>query len=334
MSLPSGYAAMTYARVADLDGDGRLDLVYKADATTVVAALNRSDASAGDGSDGSQADATVPTDGGADAAGNGSCSQDGWCSELPMGSTGSTGSFYGVWGSGPNDVWIAGDTMLHWDGSALAPANSGTTQPLQGVWGSGPNDVWSVGDHGTILHWDGSVWSPSPNDQPDASFAGVWGTGPNDIWAFGCVFLPAPEAACTPVILRWDGSVWSPSPGYLNRLYGLWGTGPNDIWAAAYADGPPMHWNGSYWPQGSASGEYAVPRCIWGFEAQRHLGRWWSGSLALERIDLELWFPQRRSRSRVRVFGEAAPVTSGSLAAMVPYHSGMVRLGRPARVGR
>ena len=29
---------------------------------------------------------------------------------------------------------------------------SGTTEPLNGVWGSGPGDVYVVGDSGTIMH--------------------------------------------------------------------------------------------------------------------------------------------------------------------------------------
>jgi len=203
-------------------------------------------------------------------------------------SIGSRGPFLGVWGSGPSDIWMVGGSIQHWNGSTLAPADGGTTRLLRGVWGSGPQDVWSVGEAGTILHWNGSTWGPSPNDRPDVSFAGVWGTGPNDVWAFGCAPVPGgtPTAtACEPAVLHWDGSAWAPSPGYVNPLYGLWGAGPNDVWGAALSDSGPVHWNGSSWTRGGASGEIPVPLCIWGSAADDiwaagHSRLWhWNGSI-------------------------------------------------------
>jgi hypothetical protein len=70
-------------------------------------------------------------------------------------------ALFGVWGSGPNDVWAVGSkgTIVHWDGSTWSPSPSGTTEQLFDVWGSGPNDVWVIGRNGTLLHWDGAVWS-------------------------------------------------------------------------------------------------------------------------------------------------------------------------------
>ena len=71
---------------------------------------------------------------------------------------------YGVWGSGPDDVWAVGDrgTIVHWDGGRWSSIPSGTTQRLVSVWGSGPSDIWAVGEFGTIVHWKGSGWAVVP----------------------------------------------------------------------------------------------------------------------------------------------------------------------------
>jgi len=35
---------------------------------------------------------------------------------------------------------------------------SDTTVPLSALWGSGPNDVFAAGEKGTIVHYDGTRW--------------------------------------------------------------------------------------------------------------------------------------------------------------------------------
>ncbi len=82
----------------------------------------------------------------------------------------------GLWGTGPNDVWVAcsqsnpAGAIQHWNGSSWSPitmgidsmgpdaiwgsgpgdVSSGTTNDLYGVWGTGA-EVWVVG-YNTILH--------------------------------------------------------------------------------------------------------------------------------------------------------------------------------------
>ncbi|MBM4395265.1 MAG: hypothetical protein FJ087_06200 [Deltaproteobacteria bacterium] len=74
----------------------------------------------------------------------------------------------GVWGSGPTDVWVIGEShVLHWDGHGWSVAVTGPgSRNLYGIWGFGPEDVWLLGmkwhdgvlGTGQILHWDGSYW--------------------------------------------------------------------------------------------------------------------------------------------------------------------------------
>src|SRR6185436_15168757 len=78
----------------------------------------------------------------------------------------------------------AGGTIVRWNGSAWSSVASGTPNHLYGVWGSGPSDVWAVGDVGTILHWDGSAWWKVPSGTTH-DLRGVWGSGPSDVWAVG-----------------------------------------------------------------------------------------------------------------------------------------------------
>jgi hypothetical protein len=71
---------------------------------------------------------------------------------------------------------------MHWDGTAWTRFESGTQWPLFGIWGSGPNDVWAVGRYGTVLHWDGASWSAVPSNTT-AELVGVWGNGTGELWA-------------------------------------------------------------------------------------------------------------------------------------------------------
>jgi hypothetical protein len=57
------------------------------------------------------------------------------------------------------------------------------TNTLYGVWGSGPNDIYVVGLGGVILHSNGDgVWQPEASGTL-ANFVDVYGSGPNEIYA-------------------------------------------------------------------------------------------------------------------------------------------------------
>jgi hypothetical protein len=59
----------------------------------------------------------------------------------------------GVWGSGANDVYIAGSQLLHsGDGSTFAAVTLPATVDWSAVWGSDAANVYVVGAGGTIVH--------------------------------------------------------------------------------------------------------------------------------------------------------------------------------------
>jgi len=59
-------------------------------------------------------------------------------------------SLTGVWGSSANDVFVVGDRILHYDGTAWTEMASPASDWLNGVWGSSANDVFAVSRHGLI----------------------------------------------------------------------------------------------------------------------------------------------------------------------------------------
>lgn len=72
----------------------------------------------------------------------------------------STPELTGVWGTDANHVWAVGanGTLLFFDGTAWTALFSGTGDNLNAIWGSGPRDIWVAGDGGA-RHFNGTAWS-------------------------------------------------------------------------------------------------------------------------------------------------------------------------------
>jgi len=87
-------------------------------------------------------------------------------------STGVDAILYGLWGTGPSDVWaVGGDpfgvgprpVILHHDGegwSSVPVPAAAEGKMLYKVWGTAANDAWICGQAGVVLHWDGADWTP------------------------------------------------------------------------------------------------------------------------------------------------------------------------------
>lgn len=121
---------------------------------------------------------------------------------------------------------------------------------LYGVWGSGPNDVWAVGARGdfsmssaVVTHWDGAAWTGvdlmlSPGD---TRIEAIWGSGPNDVWAVGA------RGESAALVLHWDGARWiERDAAGMPALTAITGRGPTEI-AATGRDGTVWRWNGAAW---------------------------------------------------------------------------------------
>ncbi len=145
-------------------------------------------------------------------------------------STGVDAVLYGVWGTGPDDVWtVGGDpagigprpALLHWNGAqwdaaAVPPEADGRI--LYKVWGSATDDVWAVGEGGVILHFDGGSWSSVAS--PSSSTL-LTVSGPSPLAAVG-------GGASAVALERSEGGAFVPVPvrGASSGTGGQTGSGP------------------------------------------------------------------------------------------------------------
>jgi photosystem II stability/assembly factor-like uncharacterized protein len=100
------------------------------------------------------------------------------------------GFFGGIWGTSPNDLYIASDNgsiaRTDDDGLTWTVQTTPTDNPLNALWGTG-DDVWAVGSGITILHTTdhGAHWVAEKQGVSSNQLYGVWGTGPGDVYAVG-----------------------------------------------------------------------------------------------------------------------------------------------------
>lgn len=174
--------------------------------------------------------------------------------------TSGAGSLSGVWGTGPDDVWVvggsdAGGEIHHFDGAtwseAALPAG---VSLLAWAWGFGPDDVYAVGLDGSVVHYDGSAWSTLDSGTTDDLW-GVFGFAPDDLWIVG----GTPDQG-EPVALHYDGATFTPrpvDPGQNSRaataLFKVWGI-DGDIYAVGQR-GLILEWDSGAWVERFAGPE-------------------------------------------------------------------------------
>lgn len=120
------------------------------------------------------------------------------------------GALSGVWGSGPDDVWIVGGWMdeaqiFHFDGGDWSEAEAPDVPLLAWVVGWGPDSALSVGVDGAAASWDGNAWT-ALDTGVDGDLWGVWGASPDDVWIVGG---DAGDPASDPILLHYDGDTFT-----------------------------------------------------------------------------------------------------------------------------
>lgn len=143
----------------------------------------------------------------------------------------------GVWASGPDDVYVVGQSSIfHYDGARWVLVSPQTDQWLYDVWGSGPNDVFVVGSQGLILHYDGERWSEQASPFEGESLRAIHGSGPDNVWAAGD----------RGTIRRFDGRGWRDvDPEVDLNLVSIWAGGPDRVYAASQTT--VFHFDGDSW---------------------------------------------------------------------------------------
>jgi len=105
-----------------------------------------------------------------------------------------SGTYRAVWGSGPDDVYVAGNAyegdfghgrLIRWDGSGWCVVElPEATRSLTSVWGSGPGDVWVGGSSGELFHYDGSQWTAVESGTAE-SIDDIGGASKDAVFAVG-----------------------------------------------------------------------------------------------------------------------------------------------------
>lgn len=161
------------------------------------------------------------------------------------------GSLSGVWGSGPDDVFIVGGDeaqgeIYHYDGSDWTPMELPTTPLVVWSYGFGPDDVYAVGLDGSALHYDGATWT-SLTTGVTQDLWGVWGRSADDVWMVGGDVFDEP-----PVLLHYDGQTFTQydldaaeNPLDAKALFKVWGIG-NKLFAVGQK-GLLLEYDGQDW---------------------------------------------------------------------------------------
>jgi hypothetical protein len=185
----------------------------------------------------------------------------------------------------PTDVWVVGNSSLHFDGKAWTQIPVVTrSQPLfalNSVAAVGPANVWAVGafnnDKGfqneVVEHFDGKKWSVFPDVNLvgkqlhgftvlSETLVSITALSANDIWAAGCLLAQSAGGdTLTVFIEHFDGKKWhlSGNPAgtgndVMSGTNGISAVSDNDVWVVAFNDangqdgqGEAFHFDGKHW---------------------------------------------------------------------------------------
>ena len=184
----------------------------------------------------------------------------GWTVVPTVDATEGVGGLTALGGTGPNDVWAAGNPSQHWDGHSwqLTPTGIDSHGYLPAVKAFAAEDAWIIGnwlpdDHAD--HWDGTQWSmvPVPSGIGTTDLEGADGVAPDDLWAVGADVKDYEKSRT--LAMHWDGLVWTtyptPSPRQVNSLVAAAAVASNDVWAVGFVQQTKLslveHWDGSTW---------------------------------------------------------------------------------------
>jgi hypothetical protein len=134
----------------------------------------------------------------------------------------------------------AGTRAFHWNGKEWSLHVGFEGETLQSWWGSGPDDLWVAGyrmngkvAQGRVWHWNGTAWSLIQTfEQGTAStFGALSGTIRGDVWMAASLGL-----SDIVQLMHWDGKKFAVVSEKRNGLAVRGGTGPDDLWTTTYTN--------------------------------------------------------------------------------------------------
>jgi hypothetical protein len=174
------------------------------------------------------------------------------------------GAMSGVWGSGPDDIFVDRADIMHYDGTSWTQMDAPDVGLLVWVFGFGPDDVYSVGVGGGFVHYDGTSWAAMDSGTTEDLW-GIWGSANDDIWIVG-----GDIGSGDPIIMHYDGAALTQTPldesqnsRSAESIFKVWGIG--DLVFAVGQRGLIVQWDGARWvetPAGSEANDDFVS--LWG----------------------------------------------------------------------
>ncbi len=169
------------------------------------------------------------------------------------------GSIIKLWGTSPKSVYAVGyiGTIIHYNGSTWQKVESGTDIDLVDIWGTGDDDIWiagldlATGQRSVLLHYDGvsmrkayEYVPPYPGLKPDRLTGivnSVWTSSKEHLWVSdGSTVFFCPANTNGEGMLSWNRTYII---GFLERIRG---SASNNIFVVGYFN-TIAHFNGATW---------------------------------------------------------------------------------------
>ena len=189
-----------------------------------------------------------------------------------------TGDLKAIWGTTRDDVWAVGKggTVLHYNGMSWSPVATGTAAVfLNAVTGNGPNDVWIAGDE--VLRWDGSKWSQQTKPPTSLSTLFVEGSTVHGASGSASYLFQGSSwqqtsseyinkiagrgtdlyAAGFKGVFRWNGTTWTLVYPTATPLLDLYYRSAQEVWAVG-EQGRVVKWDGTKWAEFDNNVSYSL----------------------------------------------------------------------------
>jgi hypothetical protein len=143
-------------------------------------------------------------------------------------------------GTGPDDIWLAGTEIWHWDGTAWTQHLPPFNVSFNGIHARATNDVWGVSSNGAIYHYDGTTWTIATPYPSNTLLVGVYALSPTDVLIAG--FAGTFD--------HWNGSSLTPASNAFSGIQAIAGVSPTEVYVAGSTTSGTsvFRWNGTNTP--------------------------------------------------------------------------------------
>lgn len=155
-------------------------------------------------------------------------------------------SWSDLWVGGANDVWLVGESLMHFDGTNFQRFSLGGEPWFLSVWGSGAGDLWLLAESGRVYRrrpgaMEPFLEVPAAALDPglgDVRGAQLFGVGADDVWL--AVTVSVDESSQT-VFEHFVGGRFQVVETFGGSVFRVRARGGNDVWFLGAAA---LHWDG------------------------------------------------------------------------------------------